>query len=175
MLKWAYDYEKELNMKLFSHFCDNKNQWYYRENEKKKSMTITKKKIQLVSVDLEGNFNGLISCRYKESTREISALVLISFNNNNPMLMKDLITFFYKAYTEYMVSSLSFAIYRDAPFYPQAIKAMNMFGVPEIKQSEKRYQLADGLLHYLDYFTLKVDTIDFEKARKFLRISDKND
>ena len=136
-------------------------------------MRITKEKIQFVSIDSNGKFNGFISCRL--NGKVITGLVLISFNNNNPMLMKDLIAFFYKAYKEYEVSSLSFAIYRDAPFYPQAVKAMNKFGTPEITQSERRYKLADGLLHYLDRFTLKADTIDFDKAERFLRIGDKND
>ena len=88
--------------------------------------------------------------------------------------MKDLISFFYMMYKDYKVESLNFAIYRDAPFYPQALKAMNMFGKPIIEQSDKRYKLADGLLHYLDYFTLKASTIDFAKAEKFLRMGEQN-
>ena len=63
-------------------------------------------------------FNGFISCRYKKEERKATALVLISFNNNNPALMKDLISFFYMMYKDYETKSLSFAIYRDAPFYP---------------------------------------------------------
>lgn len=173
MLKLASDYEKEINAELYLHFYDKKNQWYYGEEDHKQAMRVTKDKIQFVSIDNDGKFNGFISCRLKEKV--ITGLVLISFNNNNPMLMKDLITFFYKAYKEYEVNSLSFAIYRDAPFYPQAVRAMNKFGVPEITQSERRYKLADGLLHYLDRFTLKADTIDFDKAERFLRIGDKND
>ena len=126
--------------------------------------------MQYVSVDKDGKFNGFISCRYREEEHKATALVLISFNNNNPTLMKDLISFFYMMYKDYEVKSLSFAIYRDAPFYPQALKAMNMFGKPIIEQSDRRYKLADGLLHYLDSFTLEASTIDFDKAEKFLRV-----
>jgi hypothetical protein len=137
-------------------------------------MRIVKDKMQYVSVDKEGKFNGFISCRYKEEEHKATALVLISFNNNNPALMKDLISFFYMMYKDYETKSLSFAIYRDAPFYPQALKAMNMFGKPIIKQSDRRYKLADGLLHYLDSFTLEASTIDFDKAEKFLRVGEQN-
>jgi hypothetical protein len=135
-------------------------------------MRIVKDKMQYVSVDKEGKFNGFISCRYKEEEHKATALVLISFNNNNPALMKDLISFFYMMYKDYETKSLSFAIYRDAPFYPQALKAMNMFGKPIIEQSDRRYKLADGLLHYLDNFTLEASTIDFDKAEKFLRVGE---
>ena len=137
-------------------------------------MRIVKDKMQYVSVDKDGKFNGFISCRYKEEEHKATALVLISFNNNNPALMKDLISFFYMMYKDYETKSLSFAIYRDAPFYPQALKAMNMFGKPIIKQSDRRYKLADGLLHYLDNFTLEASTIDFDKAEKFLRVGEQN-
>ena len=137
-------------------------------------MRIVKDKMQYVSVDKDGKFNGFISCRYKEEEHKATALVLISFNNNNPALMKDLISFFYMMYKDYETKSLSFAIYRDAPFYPQALKAMNMFGKPIIEQSNRRYKLADGLLHYLDSFTLEVSTIDFDKAEKFLRVGEQN-
>ena len=137
-------------------------------------MRVVKDKMQYVSVDKDGKFNGFISCRYKEEEHEATALVLISFNNNNPALMKDLISFFYMMYKDYETKSLSFAIYRDAPFYPQALKAMNMFGKPIIKQSDRRYKLADGLLHYLDNFTLEASTIDFDKAEKFLRVGEQN-
>jgi hypothetical protein len=137
-------------------------------------MRIVKDKMQYVSVDKDGKFNGFISCRYKEEEHKATALVLISFNNNNPALMKDLISFFYMMYKDYETKSLSFAIYRDAPFYPQALKAMNMFGKPIIKQSDRRYKLADGLLHYLDSFTLEASTIDFDKAEKFLRVGEQN-
>lgn len=175
MLELAEKYEKELNSKLYLHFYDKKNQWYYGDENHKRMMKVTNTKLQYVSITKDGNFNGFISGRYDEQEKIIRGLVLISFNNNNPMLMKDLITFFYKAYKEYEVNSLSFAIYRDAPFYPQAVRAMNKFGAPEITQSERKYKLADGLLHYLDRFTLKADTIDFDKAERFLRIGDKND
>jgi hypothetical protein len=137
-------------------------------------MRIVKDKMQYVSVDKNGKFNGFISCRYKEEEHKATALVLISFNNNNPALMKDLISFFYMMYKDYETKSLSFAIYRDAPFYPQALKAMNMFGKPIIEQSDRRYKLADGLLHYLDNFTLEASTIDFDKAEKFLRVGEQN-
>jgi hypothetical protein len=137
-------------------------------------MRIVKDKMQYVSVDKEGKFNGFISCRYKEEEHKATALVLISFNNNNPALMKDLISFFYMMYKDYETKSLSFAIYRDAPFYPQALKAMNIFGKPIIEQSDRRYKLADGLLHYLDNFTLEASTIDFDKAEKFLRVGEQN-
>jgi hypothetical protein len=137
-------------------------------------MRIVKDKMQYVSVDKEGKFNGFISCRYKKEEHKATALVLISFNNNNPALMKDLISFFYMMYKDYETKSLSFAIYRDAPFYPQALKAMNMFGKPIIEQSDRRYKLADGLLHYLDNFTLEASTIDFDKAEKFLRVGEQN-
>lgn len=137
-------------------------------------MRVVKDKMQYVSIDKDGKFNGFISCRYKEEEHKATALVLISFNNNNPTLMKDLISFFYMMYKDYETKSLSFAIYRDAPFYPQALKAMNMFGKPIIKQSDRRYKLADGLLHYLDSFTLEASTIDFDKAEKFLRVGEQN-
>ena len=137
-------------------------------------MRVVKDKVQYVSVDKDGKFNGFISCHYREEEHKITGLVLISFNNNNPALMKDLISFFYMMYKDCKVESLNFAIYRDAPFYPQALKAMNMFGKPIIEQSDKRYKLADGLLHYLDFFTLKVSTIDFAKAEKFLRMGEQN-
>ena len=137
-------------------------------------MRVVKDKMQYVSVDKDGKFNGFISCRYKKEEHKATALVLISFNNNNPALMKDLISFFYMMYKDYETKSLSFAIYRDAPFYPQALKAMNMFGKPIIEQSDRRYKLADGLLHYLDNFTLEVSTIDFDKAEKFLRVGEQN-
>jgi hypothetical protein len=137
-------------------------------------MRIVKDKMQYVSVDKNGKFNGFISCRYKEEEHKATALVLISFNNNNPALMKDLISFFYMMYKDYETKSLSFAIYRDAPFYPQALKAMNMFGKPIIEQSDRRYKLADGLLHYLDSFTLEASTIDFDKVEKFLRVGEQN-
>jgi hypothetical protein len=52
---------------------------------------------------------------------------------------------------------------------------MNMFGKPIIEQPDRRYKLADGLLHYLDYFTLKANTIDFAKAEKFLRMGEQNE
>ena len=175
MLKWAYDYEKELNAKLLTHFYDKKNQWYYGPENNKNIMQVTKFKKQLVSVDKEGKFNGFISCHYNEEKKILTGLVLISFNNDNPALMKDLIKFFYLAYKQYNITTISFAVYRDAPFYSQALKAMNKFGTPEIEKSDKRHKLADGLLHYLDYFTLKADTIDFDKAERFLRIGDKND
>ena len=90
------------------------------------------------------------------------------------MLIKDLITFFYKAYKEYGITSISYAVYRDAPFYSQALRMMNKFGTPEIKRSDKRYKLADGFLHYLDRFTLRVDTVDFEQAERFLRLDKEN-
>lgn len=51
---------------------------------------------------------------------------------------------------------------------------MNKFATPEIKRSNKRYKLADGLLHYLDRFTLRVDTVDFEKLEGFLRLDKEN-
>ena len=81
-------------------------------------MRIASDKIQFVSIDKDGKFNGFISCRYRKEEHKIAGLVLISFNNNNPALMKDLIAFFYTMYKEYEVKSLNFAIYRDAPFYP---------------------------------------------------------
>jgi len=137
-------------------------------------MRVVKDKMQYVSVDKDGKFNGFISCRYKKEEHKATALVLISFNNNNPALMKDLISFFYMMYKDYEVKSLSFAIYRDAPFYPQALKAMNMFGKPIIEQTDRRYKLADGFLHYLDNFTLEASTIDFDKAEKFLRVGEQN-
>lgn len=176
MLKSARDYENELNTELYCHFYNKKNQWYYNGEDNKKRIKIEKvdRKIQFVSVDNDGNFNGLISCSLYEKERALIALILISFNNNNPMLMKDLITFFYKAYKEYGIASISYAIYRDAPFYPQALRLMNKFGTPEIKRSEKRYKLADGLLHYLDRFTLCADTVDFEKLERFLRLDEEN-
>jgi hypothetical protein len=49
-----------------------------------------------------------------------------------------------------------------------------MFGKPIIEQSDRRYKLADGLLHYLDNFTLEASTIDFDKAEKFLRVGEQN-
>lgn len=175
MLKLAHEYEKELNSLLYQHFYDKKNQWYYGGEDHKQRMRIASDKVQFVSVDKDGKFNGFISCRYRKEEHKIAGLVLISFNNNNPMLMKDLIAFFYTMYKEYEVESLSFAIYRDAPFYPQALKAMNKFGKPIIEQSDRRYKLADGLLHYLDYFTLEASTIDFAKAEKFLRVGEQNE
>lgn len=51
---------------------------------------------------------------------------------------------------------------------------MNMFGKPIIEQSDRRYKLADGLLHYLDSFTLEASTIDFDKVEKFLRVGEQN-
>ena len=42
MLKWAYDYEKELNAKLLTHFYDKKNQWYYGPENNKNIMQVTK-------------------------------------------------------------------------------------------------------------------------------------
>ena len=176
MLKPARDYENELNTKLYCHFYDKKNQWQYSGEDNKKRIKVEKvdRKIQFVSVDNDGNFNGLISCSLYEKEKALIALILISFNNNNPMLMKDLITFFYKAYKEYGNTSISYAIYRDAPFYPQALRLMNKFATPEIKKSDKRYKLADGLLHYLDRFTLRADTVDFEKLEKFLRLDKEN-
>lgn len=175
MLKLAHEYEKELDSLLYQHFYDKKNQWYYGGEDSKQRMRIVLDKVQFVSVDKDGKFNGFISCRYRKEEHKITGLVLISFNNNNPALMKDLIAFFYTMYKEYEVESLSFAIYRDAPFYPQALKAMNMFGKPIIEQSDKRYKLADGLLHYLDRFTLEASTINFAKAEKFLRIGEQNE
>lgn len=174
MLKLAHEYEKELDSLLYQHFYDKKNQWYYGGEDHKQRMRIVKDKMQYVSVDKDGKFNGFISCRYKKEEHKVTALVLISFNNNNPALMKDLISFFYMMYKDYETKSLSFAIYRDAPFYPQALKAMNMFGKPIIEQSDRRYKLADGLLHYLDNFTLEASTIDFDKAEKFLRVGEQN-
>lgn len=51
---------------------------------------------------------------------------------------------------------------------------MNKFTTPEIKRSNKRYKLADGFLHYLDRFTLRVNTVNFEKLEKFLRLDKEN-
>lgn len=71
MLKLAKDYKNELNTELYCHFYDKKNQWYYSGEDNKKRIKIEKVdgKIQFVSVDNGGKFNGLIFCSLYEKER----------------------------------------------------------------------------------------------------------